>query len=182
MKSLLVLLAAIPALASAHDVRQQAPHVHGQAEVQVGVDAGSVEVRLQAPGMGILAFERPPTTDAEAAQLKRAISVLEGGKWLALPPGAGCALTSRQVKAEGFSSVATAHHEHDGQGHEGHHHAGFEANLQFQCRNASKLTELDVLLGVQFPNLHKTVVESATAAGQDRVELQGKQQRVELKR
>lgn len=187
MKLFFVLLVALPAVASAHEVRHQGAHVHGQAEVQLGVDAGTVEVRLQAPGKGILTFERPPATEAEAGQLKRAVSVLEIGKWIVLPAAAGCVLTGRDVKAAGFSDDTHAHHEHEdhdqaGHAHDGHHHAGFEANLQFQCRNPSQLTHLQILLADQFPGLQKTVVESATPAGQGRVELLGKQQRVELKR
>ena len=172
MKSLLVLVASIPLIASAHEVRQQGPHVHGQADVQIGVEGSAVEVRLQAPGMGILTFERPPTSDPQAAELKRAISVLDSGKWVEFPQAAGCSLTSHMVQAEGFSPGAGADH----------HHAGFQATLSFRCKDASKLTHLQVGLASQFPNLHQTIVESATPRGQDRVVLQGQQRRVELTR
>lgn len=174
--------AALPLLASAHEVRQQGPHVHGQANVQIAVDGNVVEVRLQAPGMGILAFERPPASDAETTELKRSMSVLDGGKWVVFPETASCSMISHEVKAEGFSTPAAAVHDRAGHGHGSHHHAGFEAVLQFRCRDVSKLTHVQLELAVQFPNLHQTIVESATALGQDRVELQGQQRRVELKR
>lgn len=187
MKSLLVLVASIPLIASAHEVRQQGPHVHGQADVQIGVEGSAVEVRLQAPGMGILTFERPPTSDPEAAELKRAISVLDSGRWVEFPQAAGCSLTSHLVQAEGFSPrAAGADHDHAGHGHgehdHAHHHAGFQATLTFRCKDASKLTYLQLGLASQFPNLHKTIVESATLRGQDRAVLQGQQRRVELTR
>lgn len=189
MKSLLVLVASIPLIASAHEVRQQGPHVHGQADVQIGVEGSAVEVRLQAPGMGILTFERPPTSDPQAAELKRAISVLDSGKWVEFPQAAGCSLTSHMVQAEGFSPGAGADHHHAGHEHaehaehdHAHHHAGFQATLSFRCKDASKLTHLQVGLASQFPNLHQTIVESATPRGQDRVVLQGQQRRVELTR
>lgn len=187
MKSCLMLVAALPLLASAHEVRQQGPHVHGQANVQIAVDGNVVEVRLQAPGMGILAFERPPASDAEIAELKRSMSILDSGKWVEFPQTAGCSMVSHEVKAEGFSTETSEAHNHGGHNHVGndhasHHHVGFETALQFRCRNVSQLTHVELELASQFPNLHQTVVESATALGQNRVRLQGPQRRVELKR
>ena len=182
MKSLLLFAFTLPLLASAHEVRQQGPHVHGQANVQVAVDGGVVEVRFQAPGMGILTFERPPASETETAELKRALSILDGGKWLAFPDAAGCSMISHEAEAKGFSAVANQAHDHDAHGHGGHHHAGFEAALQFRCRDVSKLTHVQLDLASQFPNLHQTIVESATALGQNRVQLEGQQRRVELKR
>lgn len=128
--------------------------------------------------MGILAFERPPATEAETAALKEAVRVLESGNWIAFPASAGCALKANKVTTEGFSAASASHEA----GHAGHHHAGFEAALQFQCRSTATLDHLQVSLGRHFPGLHETVVETATAQGQDRVELRGPQQRVELAR
>lgn len=198
MKSFLMFAAVLPLLASAHEVRQQGPHVHGQANVQIAVDGNVVDVRLQAPGMGILAFERPPASDAETAELKRSISTLDSGKWVVLPQAAGCSMISHEVKTDGFSTGSAAAHDHDGHDdhaghdhaghdhsghdHASHHHAGFEAAIQFRCRDASKLTHVHIELAAQFPNLHQTIVESATALGQNRVQLEGQQRRVELKR
>ncbi|MBK0052686.1 DUF2796 domain-containing protein [Stenotrophomonas sp. S39] len=178
MKKLFAVLAALPALASAHDVRHQGPHVHGQAQIQIGVDDRVIDVRLNAPGMGILAFERPPATEAETAALKKAVRVLESGNWIAFPASAGCSLKAHKVTTEGFSTAISSHDV----GHVGHHHAGFEAALQFQCKSTSTLDHLQLSLGRHFPGLHETVVETATAHGQDRVELRGAQQRVELAR
>ncbi len=45
--ALFLLLAA--SAAQAHDIRQHAPHVHGQATVEVALDQQTLEFALQAP-------------------------------------------------------------------------------------------------------------------------------------
>jgi hypothetical protein len=43
--------------------------VHGQATVDLALDQQTLEFALQAPGIGILDFERPPANAAEQAAL-----------------------------------------------------------------------------------------------------------------
>ena len=102
---LLLLLAA--SAAQAHDIRQHAPHVHGQATVDVALDQQTLEFALQAPGIGILDYERPPANAAEQAALARATTVLKGGSWVTLPTAAGCRLATGKADAEGFDATAT---------------------------------------------------------------------------
>ena len=63
--ALLLLLAAHSA--NAHDVRHHGAHVHGQADVDLAVDQGTLELALRAPGIGILDVERPPADSREHA-------------------------------------------------------------------------------------------------------------------
>ncbi|TGS23675.1 DUF2796 domain-containing protein, partial [Mesorhizobium sp. M2D.F.Ca.ET.185.01.1.1] len=88
LAALSLLLAA--SAAQAHDVRQLGAHVHGQATVDLALDQQSLDVSLQAPGIGILDFERPPANAAEQAALARATALLQGGSWVTLPTAAGC--------------------------------------------------------------------------------------------
>lgn len=74
--ALFLLLAA--SAAQAHDIRQHAPHVHGQATVEVALDQQTLEFALQAPGIGILDYERPPANAAEQAALTRGYNSAEG--------------------------------------------------------------------------------------------------------
>ncbi|MBN5161101.1 MULTISPECIES: ZrgA family zinc uptake protein [Stenotrophomonas] len=158
--ALFLLLAANAA--QAHDVRQHAPHVHGQATVDLALDQGTLEFALQAPGIGILDFERPPADAAEQAALARATAVLRGGSWVTLPTAAGCRLASGKADADGFDATAAA--PPPGQ----HRHAGFSATLQYHCAKPAELRAIVLRLPVLFPGLHEVIVNSATASGQNR--------------
>ena len=95
--ALFLLLAA--SAAQAHDVRQLGAHVHGQATIDLALDQGVLELALQAPGIGILDFERPPANAAERASLARATAVLKSGSWVTLPTAAHCRLASSDASA-----------------------------------------------------------------------------------
>ncbi|WP_414490487.1 ZrgA family zinc uptake protein [Stenotrophomonas maltophilia] len=157
--ALFLLLAA--SAAQAHDIRQHAPHVHGQATVDVALDQQTLEFALQAPGIGILDYVRPPANAAEQAALARATTVLKGGSWVTLPTAAGCRLATGKADAEGFDATAAAP---PGQ----HRHAGFSATLQYHCAKPAALRAIVVRLPVLFPGLHEVIVNSATANGQNR--------------
>ncbi|KAF1016986.1 MAG: hypothetical protein GAK31_00245 [Stenotrophomonas maltophilia] len=161
------LLAAFPLLlaaplALAADIRQHAPHVHGQATVDLAIDQGTVELELQAPGIGILDYERPPASDAERAALARAERVLKDGSWITLPAAARCRLQTAQARADGFAAapapVAPGQHQH----------AGFTASLRYQCAAPAALQSLEVRLPLLFTGLHEVIVNTATATGQGR--------------
>lgn len=158
--ALFLLLAA--SAAQAHDIRQHAPHVHGQATVDVALDQQTLEFALQAPGIGILDYERPPANAAEQAALARATTVLKGGSWVTLPTAADCRLTSSKADAEGFDATVAA--PPPGQ----HRHAGFTATLQYRCADPAALRAIVMRLPVLFPGLHEVIVNSATANGQNR--------------
>ncbi|GMR29482.1 hypothetical protein STENOSP10_37040 [Stenotrophomonas sepilia] len=158
--ALFLLLAA--SAAQAHDIRQHAPHVHGQASVDVALDQQTLEFALQAPGIGILDFERPPANAAEQSALARATALLQGGSWVTLPTAAGCRLSGNDAKAEGFDATAAA--PPSGQ----HRHAGFSATLQYHCAKPAELRAIVVRLPALFPGLYEVIVNSATAHGQNR--------------
>ena len=158
--ALFLLLAA--SAVQAHDVRQLGAHVHGQATVDVALDQQTLEFALQAPGIGILDYERPPANAAEQAALARATAVLKGGSWVTLPTAAGCRLATSKADAEGFDATAAA--PPPGQ----HRHAGFTATLQYRCANPAALRAIVMRLPVLFPGLHEVIVNSATAHGQNR--------------
>ncbi|QGL80750.1 hypothetical protein GPNADHDJ_00019 [Stenotrophomonas maltophilia] len=170
--ALFLLLAA--STAQAHDVRQLGAHVHGQATVDVALDQQTLEFALQAPGIGILDFERPPANAAEQAALARATALLQSGSWVTLPTAAGCRLSGNDAKAEGFDASAAA--PPPGQ----HRHAGFSATLQYHCARPAELRAMVVRLPALFPGLHEVIVNSATGRGQNRSVLTADNLRVVL--
>ncbi|KAA8993545.1 DUF2796 domain-containing protein [Stenotrophomonas cyclobalanopsidis] len=171
----LSLLFAAPAV-QAHDVRQLGAHVHGQATVDLAVDQGTLELALQAPGVGILDFERPPANATEQAALHAALATLKRGDWLTLPTAAQCTPLKRDARAEGFGPAVPATATTPGK----HTHAGFNAELRYQCANPAALRVLVLALPKAFPNLHEVIVNSVTAAGQSRTVLNAENLRVVL--
>lgn len=169
---LILLLAA--ASAQAHDLRHHEAHVHGQANVDLALDNGSLELALRAPGIGILSFERAPASAAERTALASAQSVLKSGSWISLPSAARCRLASSDVSAEGFAAAPSAGTPR-AQGH-----AGFTATLRYQCANPAGLRALRLRLPVLFPGLHEVIVNTATDAGQGRQRITADDLRVPL--
>ena len=133
--------------------------MHGQATVDLALDQQTLDVSLQAPGIGILDFERPPANAAEQAALARATALLQGGSWVTLPTAAGCRLSGNDARAEGFDAsrrrqVST----------------GTRGSTQ-RCSTTVKPAELRAIvvrLPLLFPGLHEVIVNSATAHGQSR--------------
>ena len=159
--ALFLLLAA--SAAQAHDVRQLGAHVHGQATIDLALDQGVLELALQAPGIGILDFERPPANAAERASLARATAVLKSGSWVTLPTAAHCRLASSDASAEGFDATTAA-----------------PAAGQHRCANPAALRALVMRLPAVFPGLHEVIVNTATQHGQGRSVLTATQLRVVL--
>ncbi|KOQ74627.1 zinc-binding protein [Stenotrophomonas maltophilia] len=170
--ALFLLLAA--SAAQAHDARQPGAHVHGQATVDLALDQQTLEFALQAPGIGILDFERPPANATEQAALARATALLQSGSWVTLPTAAGCRLIANDARAEGFDAMAAA--PPPGQ----HRHAGFSATLRYQCTKPAGLRAIVVRLPAVFPGLHEVIVNSTTAHGQNRSVLTADNLRVVL--
>ncbi len=157
--ALFLLLAA--SAAQAHDIRQHAPHVHGQATVDVALDQQTLEFALQAPGIGILDYERPPANAAEQAALARATTVLKGGSWVTLPTAAGCRLATgkpmQRLRRDGHRAAAgTAPARR------------VQRNAAVPLCQPAALRAIVVRLPVLFPGLHEVIVNSATANGQNR--------------
>lgn len=173
---LLSLMFAAPAV-HAHDVRHVGPHVHGQAIVDLALDQGTLELALQAPGIGILDFERAPATASEQAALDAALARLKRADWLTLPTAAQCVPLARNAHAEGFAPRhTTATTASPAQ----HTHAGFTAQLRYQCANPAALRVLVLSLPKAFPNLHEVIVNTATSAGQGSTVLNADNLRVVL--
>ena len=172
-RSVLLFLLSFAPVVHAHDVRQLGAHVHGQATVDLALDQGRLELALQAPGIGILDYERPPANATEQAALDNALAALKRGDWITLPTAAQCRAEQRDAHAEGFAATPAAT---PGQ----HVHAGFSAGLSFQCGNPAALRVVVLSLPKLFPNLHEVIVNTATPAGQGRTVLSADNLRVVL--
>lgn len=137
--------------------RHHGPHVHGEATLNIGLDGQLLLIGLEAPGMSLLGFERPPRDDAERASYGHVLDVLQRpDSWLTLPPAAACALDSADVTPHGFRAHGAAAVEQDDAHHE---HADFDVTYRFSCHVPLAVRAINVTLIDQFPSLHKINVD-----------------------
>jgi hypothetical protein len=155
------LLAALPFAAHA-EARQLGPHVHGQASVNIAVEASTMDVQVSLPGHDAVGFEHPPGTPAEQAAVDKATASLNAAAWLVPAPAADCTLALARVSPHGFGGATEAGG-----------HADFDASYHFTCRRMDRLDQLDVRLASAFPSVAKVVVSLITAAGSSQQVLEG---------
>lgn len=115
----LMLISAI-ALASTTSFAAE-KHVHGEAELSLVFEKGTLLVELATPTDNLLGFEHEPRTDAEHKRLDAMLSTIENATAIVQPIGA-CS-QSKKIIIE--SPFVEAHHDdddHDEHGHDDHHH------------------------------------------------------------
>lgn len=146
----------------------QAPlhaHVHGQATLDVAVDARSLQLQFSAPLDSLLGFERAPRTAAERQQVQALEQRLRAVDQLLRPdPAAGCSLTKVELQAPVLGLGQAEEHPHHGHG--GEDHADLDLQAVFQCRDTARLQALDVQLFAAFAWLQQVEVQIAAPQGQ----------------
>ncbi len=106
-----------------------APHVHGEGQLDVAMEAdGAVMVLLSLPGDTAVGFEHAPRDAQQREQIESARAVLsDSTRWLGWPAAAGC---SSSAAAEVTVPVVDGEdHHHDkehGHGHDDHAHDGHD--------------------------------------------------------
>jgi hypothetical protein len=177
--------------ASADEFEQHAAHEHGKAQLDVAVDRGRVELRLDTPAANVLGFERPPRTPQERQAIATAAATL-GARAFAFPVAAKCTSGTAELTAPTWATVAKrdvaagasgrdadAQRDH-AHGHDGEH-ADYEARWTYTCAVPAALSFVDAtFVGALQPG---TVVEAnvITDALQTRQDLRGGAVRVRLK-
>lgn len=115
----LSVLAASTALAL---TTQSGAHVHGSAELLIGVDGdGRVEIQLIAPGHDIYGFEHAARSAQEEAAVAEAHARLADGAGLFELSGGRCEIGAAQIEADQHDDHDEDHHDHD-EDHEHHDH------------------------------------------------------------
>lgn len=127
--ALALVLSGAAALGDDAPMRQLGAHVHGAAELDVAVDAGSGSalVVLSGAAYNFFGFERAPASDEERAAIDAAYAAFERAP-VAFPAAAGCTLATVDIEAErgghGQSHGHNHGHNHDrGDDHDGHDHS-----------------------------------------------------------
>lgn len=104
----------VAAASAQSEIRRAAAHEHSVAAAQLAVEAGRIDLMLQAPGANLVGFEHPPRDEEQRARLDAARQRLAAGAWLVLPDAADCQ-SEFEIETPGFGadgSTPEAGHEH----------------------------------------------------------------------
>lgn len=134
-----IVLATFSALALSAFAHEK--HVHGEARLEVAIEQGSLELKLEMPLDSAVGFEHAPKNDQQKAALSETLRRLEdaGSLWL-INGDAGCVLKSAKVETPEFGA--------DG-------HADIDVNYVFECAHPDALKSIETTLFKALPRLHR---------------------------
>ena len=179
--------------------RELGAHEHGASALDVAIEGGRVEMRLESPAMDVVGFEHEPSTDAQRAAIEEARATLAEPMALFAPPeAAGCEVAEASVKhvfeggheEHGVEEAAEHGHE-EGEEHaeaeaeqgeeaEGATHSEFQATYALDCEDPSALTAIDFPFFEVFPGAQEIDVQVVTERGQTGAEVERGSPRLDL--
>lgn len=159
-------------------------HEHGVAQLNVALDANTLEVEFESPAMNIVGFEHAATSEADKATVAKARSQLEQPLALLGLAAGNCSLTNTELESPLFSGEhqhdeAEHHHDDEAEGEHEHQHSEIHAHYTFTCKQPETLKQLDLSeLFKRFPATHKIQVQLISSNGQQSSELTATQSAV----
>ena len=139
-------------------------HEHGVVTVDTVIEGDLLDVMLITPAVNIAGFEHAPETEAQKAELLKAINTLKQGyKIIHLPSDALCLLKEAEVDQSLLESEHEHEHEHE---HEEGGHADIKVHYQFVCAKPGQLTKMSVGLFDQFPMIKSVRYQLVSETGQ----------------
>lgn len=147
-----------------------APHVHGNATLQIAVQSNTLLINFSSPLDNLLGFERKARNQLEVKQVQHMISQFYQNATFVPSKAAQCQLQTVQLESlvvKKKPQSAKAEHIHE----EEAGHADLDAEMVYQCRTIKKLGDLRVNLFKAFPNLHQLNVEIVSERGQSAAKL-----------
>ncbi len=165
--ALVALLAGVP-MAGAHETQSGLPgrpHVHGEAVLNVAVEADALYLELIAPAESLLGFERQPTRPADQAALATLRQRLtDGASLFALVPA--CEPVSVEIEDPFAAAESATHGDQDGAARAADEqaHADFVVRIAFACAEPPEALELRVF--EPFQRLARVRAQFVTARGQ----------------
>lgn len=142
-------------------------HVHGQARLDVAVERGRIDLRLESPLDNLLGFEHAPANLAELDATKAMVSKLRSAQNLFVTsPAAGCKLIAVKLESsaipaailQGGSGPAAKPGKQD--------HGDLDAEFSLLCARPDALHQIDVRLFETFPHLRSVDVQLLSPRGQ----------------
>jgi hypothetical protein len=169
LRPLCIALFAAIAVPSFVAAQAQHAHVHGQAFVDVAVDAGVVEINLRATAQDLVGFERAAATPAEEAQVQAARkAVLDHARLWRFSVAARCVAEGPVLEVPGAGEAHDHDHSHD-HDHEGHDdhvaHSDWTVRYRFRCSAPEALRAIESGMFAVFPSLQSATVQVIDATG-----------------
>ena len=163
-------------------MHQHKAHVHGEAVLNLVLEAQSVVVELQTPTMNILGFEHQPATAKQHNAVERAIRLLKDYSNVVQFTTGACRQVSVDLevpfKDEGAHKPDADHkHEHKHEHHHDEHndgehqdehasHSEFHVVYHLECSKLHTITAVDVKVFGYFPGFKTVRVQWVSANGQ----------------
>ena len=173
LRPLCIALFAALAVPSFVAAQAQHAHVHGQAFVDVAVDAGVVEINLRATAQDLVGFERAAATPEEEAQVLAARkAVLDHARLWQFNAAARCVAEGPVLEVPGAGEAHDHDHDHDhdhSHDHEGHDdhvaHSDWTVRYRFRCSAPEALRAIESGMFAVFPSLQSATVQVLDATG-----------------
>ena len=96
---------------------QQSTHLHGHAELMLGLEQGALQMTFSSPAVNLVGFEHSASTAEEISALKKAQAILQNAKDVFTFKGGNCQLVDVHVNISALLSDIQAEH----QGHQERH-------------------------------------------------------------
>ncbi len=186
----LILLALLQANSIAYaagkeNKHQHGAHVHGEAVLNLVVEAKTVVVELQTPAVNILGFEHEPSTAEQRKVVEKAVQLLKKYSNVFQLNAGDCRQASLEMEAP-FTDVDEhhadkehthehdhAHHDHDSKhkesedDHEDHEsHSEFHVVYQLVCSKPQAISAIEMTVFKNFPGFETVRVQWVGASGQ----------------
>lgn len=160
---------ATPLLADEHNFEQHGLHVHGEVRLMIAQDGDQLEIDLVSPGVNMVGFEHPPSTQAQKEAINGAIATLKQPlRLFGFPSAAVCKAIS--VEAQISKEHHDEHENHD-EHDEPSGHSEFSASYHLDCAKISQLDRIEINLFKLFPATKVIDVQSITDRGQQKMDL-----------
>ncbi|HDZ57946.1 MAG TPA: DUF2796 domain-containing protein [Pseudomonas xinjiangensis] len=158
-----------------------AAHQHGVGSLNLIVDGATIEIELNSPANNLIGFEHTPSSEADIARVKDAMSALKQANDLfLLPAAADCTAEAVELESPLFQAVADEGHvddsTHEHQGHvdasaDGATHSDIQAHYRFTCSEPAALDQIEVAVFAVFPATEKLILQAIGERGQQGGEL-----------
>jgi len=169
-------------------------HVHGQAVLNIAVDANALVVEFESPSMNIVGFEHQPSNKLQRDAVKNAIEILNHpDHLLTLAHSASCRHESTTVRSSLAEAADDDHHDDnhandsddhghvdDDHGDETSPHSEFMSLWTYYCDNPNALDRIDLMLLNAYPQIQILDVNIITPTLQTSIQMQPGETRIEL--
>lgn len=135
------------------------PHVHGNAELHIVLDASQLSLALHSPAMNLLGFEHNANSPEQQAMVESTRINLKNTNALFLLNGGGCTLNQQSTDFSAILKTDVNVRADNKQGsHEDHDldndsHRDIEASYQYTCTKPDKLRSITVALHEVFTSI-----------------------------